>query len=270
MSRRHRNDNPFTLFAFQDIITSVTGILILITLILALSLVLEPAAQVSQVQQDGKALQAELDQLESDIQALEAQTQIDAEVLDLLVSFGAESLSDLIAELDSSIEKTRSMLRDANIEVLGNKNTVAESNQKLNEKQQSLDDITDKIKQQEALLKEINESNRVVYQFSGNPDQIPWLIELGATQWLAAPANQKAKATVFSEPSLSKRLRAIEDWYKNTLGSEGYLVLLIRPDGVQSYNTLRSSKTMANAQFGVDLIASDVTVIDLESGAVIE
>ena len=93
---------------------------------------------------------------------------------------------------------------------------------------------------------------------------------IGGYSMAAAPANQKAKATVFSEPSLSKRLRAIEDWYKNTLGSEGYLVLLIRPDGVQSYNTLRSSKTMANAQFGVDLIASDVTVIDLESGAVIE
>ena len=43
MSRRRKsNDNPFTLFAFQDIITAVTGILILITLILSLSLVEQP------------------------------------------------------------------------------------------------------------------------------------------------------------------------------------------------------------------------------------
>ena len=46
--RRHRNQ-PFSLFSFQDIITSVTGIVILLTLVLTLDLITRrqssPAAQ---------------------------------------------------------------------------------------------------------------------------------------------------------------------------------------------------------------------------------
>jgi len=39
MSRRSRRNSPFSLFAFQDIITSVTGIMILVTMMLALELI---------------------------------------------------------------------------------------------------------------------------------------------------------------------------------------------------------------------------------------
>ena len=38
MSRRRRRSAPFSLFAFQDIITSVTGIMLVITMLLALEL----------------------------------------------------------------------------------------------------------------------------------------------------------------------------------------------------------------------------------------
>src|SRR5262245_5426312 len=39
MSRRGRGGTPISLFSFQDIITSVTGIMILVTLILALDVI---------------------------------------------------------------------------------------------------------------------------------------------------------------------------------------------------------------------------------------
>ena len=39
MSRRKVNSVPFSLFAFQDIITSVTGIILLITMMMAVELV---------------------------------------------------------------------------------------------------------------------------------------------------------------------------------------------------------------------------------------
>ena len=39
MTRRRKTQTPFSLFAFQDIITSITGIMILITLLIALELV---------------------------------------------------------------------------------------------------------------------------------------------------------------------------------------------------------------------------------------
>ena len=34
MSRREKNDNPLSLFSFQDVITGITGIMILIVLML--------------------------------------------------------------------------------------------------------------------------------------------------------------------------------------------------------------------------------------------
>lgn len=48
MSRRGQNGVAFSLFAFQDIITSVTGIMILVTLILALELLQQMEASPSQ------------------------------------------------------------------------------------------------------------------------------------------------------------------------------------------------------------------------------
>ena len=43
MSRRKNNSAPMSLFSFQDIITATTGILILLALVLALSVIIQGA-----------------------------------------------------------------------------------------------------------------------------------------------------------------------------------------------------------------------------------
>ena len=43
MSRRKLNSSPMSLFSFQDIITATTGILILLALVLALSVIIQGA-----------------------------------------------------------------------------------------------------------------------------------------------------------------------------------------------------------------------------------
>ena len=67
--RRRRRESGFSLFAFQDIITSVTGIMILVTLVLAIELI-------ERTESSPKVMTAQTtDQLKSQIVANEKEIQ---------------------------------------------------------------------------------------------------------------------------------------------------------------------------------------------------
>ena len=70
MGRRKHAAPPFSLFAFQDVITAVTGILILITIMMAISLVARkhPATQTaapSEIASELQALKQELERVQA-------------------------------------------------------------------------------------------------------------------------------------------------------------------------------------------------------------
>lgn len=270
MSRRKRNDSPFTLFAFQDIITSVTGILILITLILALSIVDKPLNESSENRENVQALKAQLASLQADVNSLEQQTTSDSELLDLMAQFGVEGIEDLNQALSEAIKKTKQMLGAGAIANASNGRKAEQVRDQVSRKTADLEQIARKILEQRKLLEEIVASNRVAYRFQGSRGDEPWIIDVGSDKWLAAPANKNQKPVVFAQKGLRQRLNSLENWYRSASSSQKYMVLLVRPDGVESYSAIRESKKLAGTSFGVDLIPSDITVIDSETGAVIQ
>ena len=76
MTRRRRKSSPFSLFSFQDIVTSVTAVIILITLILTLDLVTrQQASASSQLDKSVTELRAALEQAEAELRVLKQQLQ---------------------------------------------------------------------------------------------------------------------------------------------------------------------------------------------------
>lgn len=269
MSRRKKDHSPFTLFAFQDIITSVTGILILITLILALSIVDKPLNESPESRDNIQSLRAQLASLRSDVSSLDQQTTSDSELLKLMAQFGVENVESLDKTLRESIEKTRMMLTNGAIENAKGKKKADQVGDQISKKATDLEDITRRMLEQKRLLEEIETSNRVVYRFPKSAGDEPWLIDVGDDQWLAAPANKNQKPVVFDDRNIRRRLGQLEAWYRSASSGNKYLVLLVRPNGVASYTAIRESSKLTNASFGIDLIPEDVTVIDSQTGAVI-
>ncbi len=71
MSKRSQSSTPISLFAFQDIITSVCGIMLLIVLLFAIEVSRRTEDERSKITDGEKNLQSEIDQMEQKIDAAE-------------------------------------------------------------------------------------------------------------------------------------------------------------------------------------------------------
>ncbi len=271
MSRRRRGDSPFSLFAFQDIITAVTGILILITLLLALSIVDAPMNEAEQEIADLQALKARLVSLRSEVADLEDQLTTDNEIVRLVSKSGAANLVQLKSQLEQSLKIAQELLSNTNKQTHSNADSLKRRQDQVNAKTTGLQQTLANIEQLKRKLEEIRQSNRAVYQVKTTSQEKPWLLDLSSQRWLLAAANEQSTPVRIDQSTLAARVGALESWQQSNPGDRRYLVLLVRSDGVDSYKKIRESVTLANAiDFGVDLIADDITVIDPKTGAVID
>ena len=97
-ARRNSNRAAFSLFAFQDIITSVTAIMVLLLLILALELV-SRVANVGVSEEHRKAAQ----QLRASISEIEAELEAKRAQVDAQRSLAAEAVQFSMEELEEGI-----------------------------------------------------------------------------------------------------------------------------------------------------------------------
>src|SRR3954471_6793037 len=115
MPRRRRKSSPFSLFSFQDIVTSVTAVIILITLILALELVTrQPTSAADQLHQSVAALQSALEQADHERQSLvtrlqqeAARTLEQASTTPKLLQRDLEQTQEQVAKLQQELEQLR-------------------------------------------------------------------------------------------------------------------------------------------------------------------
>ena len=113
MRRRRRSGPGVSLFAFQDIITAVAGIFILITLILCLQLQLKKHSKAKDRPAVDSRLQADVIEAEARALALQAeydtQVQMQAEISELNRFNQADKLREMAVELDSAKQVLASM-----------------------------------------------------------------------------------------------------------------------------------------------------------------
>ncbi len=267
MSRRNRHENPITLFAFQDIITSVTGILILITLLLALALVDRPVPESRESRESIEDLRSQLTVLEQDIKSLRQQSRADSTIVQLMTQYGTNSIEELITHLETSLQNASRLIQSGREELAAGEEFKTKNQKRLDDQASSMQELLARLKEQQELLDRMKAGNRVIYEVSGSASDQPWLLELGGTQWQLAKVNKREKPVLFDQSKPGDRLKALIQWAKSHPGRK-YLVLLIRPGGVESYDLVRRSTSLTGVEFGVDLIPSDVTVIDPDTGAV--
>lgn len=270
MSRRDRSQQPFSLFAFQDIITSVTGIIVMITLILTLELLQrEPDAPAAQTKRLIEQLRPALAAAEKEVAALAAQ-----------LAGGQSTLAEAAKLSPSRLEKDRYETVQA-VAQLERETAALESQAERLDRQRetqaaewnaragdraTLEQLQAELAELKAEREQLERQNRVVYNPT-DAGQTAWLVEVAGDRLTAAQAGASAPPLAFDATVSLLRQRAFFNWAEARAAEGGYFVLLVRPQGIKAFDALREGLRDRRLDFGFDLIGRDVVVIDPAKGA---
>lgn len=258
MPRRRSQQAAFSLFSFQDIITSVTGIMILITLMLAIELLdrtdSKSAATNKAQLDDLKEINAEMEQQIERIKANIAAQQTNVEDLPSLDETTLRNMKktaeDGVGNLESDIEIQKDKLKK-NRETLAEK-TKQESQRKAREERelQALKDRNDRISQE---LAEFSSSDRKFFT-TGIKDKDVWVVEFARGQIRAAKIGVQMRPQAFSSAA------AFLSWVRS-LPNQSAMYLLVKPSAIDLYRSTRDNLP-AGVDTGFSVIDEGETIMD--------
>ena len=259
---RQKNDTPFSLFSFQDIITATTGILILLSLILAISVITQGAESVVGEDIADESLIAEQQRMQNKVQhqgLLLAELTRQGGQMSVATP---SSLKKEIAEKGKLLLHLETQVAESSSDLLQQQKTFAKlkSSKSYLDQKASLEKTTKQIEAIKRQLAALNKTGRLKFNFR-NTTRAPWLVEITGNQILAAKVNTIGKPRQF------KTTRSFKAFADNVPKSQQYFVLLVKPSGVTNYEDIRVHLESEKADIGVDVIAEDQSAIDLEKGA---
>lgn len=262
MGRRKGNSVPFSLFAFQDIITSVTGIILLITMMMAVELVqnMQRAASAPQ-EQKSSAVEGTLRS------AIQENTEEIVRLERLLeetntIRFDADALRRRLANLSAATaaleqQTTRIELTQKDIEQ--RKAQLAEQSKEITP--ESIEKHSQEQREITQQIEAMRQANRVIFNRPEGATKIPWLVELNADKILAAEMGASRPPQIFAGET------EFLAWASNQNAGAVYFVILVKPDSIETFAALRQNLQVRQFEVGYDLLRADQTAIDPNTGA---
>lgn len=262
MTRRKPIGPSVSFFAFQDVITSVVGIFVLITLIMILELATKSQVHSPTLSRTGEAqLQKNVDLVREEVEFLKEKY---AAILSRkseeanVNSFNYEAvLNEITQELDH-LTKIKSRFDEL----------LSQSNQALLEAQNRRDKLTlewearssdrDELEKLEALtrsvqrqLGELDSDNPLIFRRGNIGDRSLVLVDLSS-----------GGITITESFDLStvrfdgiKRIREFENWLNSPSLKTKHLIIFVRPSSIADFEAIEELLRIHNAYFGFDLLA---------------
>ncbi|QDT28781.1 hypothetical protein Enr10x_41270 [Gimesia panareensis] len=261
MSRRGKNRSAFSLFVFQDIIMSVTGIMILITLILSLEMMerqeMSPRERTSEIISQLKSAVGEVEDLEKQFQAGKSQ-------LEDLTRFSPSYLQTQInelTELTAALQAENTSIAQDQKQTTDEKNKAVEQQEQIKTEQNKTEEIQQQIQNLKERLEKMKQENRVIFNPAEGTSKTPWLVEISANNISVA---EMGKSQV---PSQFTNVLQFEDWLTGRNPASEYFVLLIKPDGIEQFHALLPLLKEKHYDIGFDLLSASQNAIDPQTGA---
>ena len=267
MRRRRTPSAPFSLFAFQDIITSVTGIMILVTLLIAIDLVNRQADSPRvQTPRLNEAIREQLQRTRTAIARLSRQLQHDIRGVNRDALLKPEVLKSKLKTLEQQNKQAdRKSLHLAEVSLRKQKQLqkIQQEQAKRSGDIAELRRLRKEIQQKKQKLAKLVQSNRLIYNPAAitNRAKIPWLLELTGTTVRLARMGRRAPPRTFSGEA------AFEAWAANQTPSGNYFLVLFRPAATNAYQSVLDFLDEQGFQYGYDLIGGSKVVIDPKDGA---
>ncbi|MDO5552295.1 MAG: hypothetical protein Q4G68_00910 [Planctomycetia bacterium] len=252
---RRQSTQPFSLFAFQDIITSVCGIIVLITLLLALELatrILAPEAGETAVTAEAySAMQEEFAELTAKLeQARDSLSKNELFQEELITATPAE-LKAKVEAAQEELTSRHAALTEAEARLLtaqGNKETnkktfdeIALLDTRLAQAKHKKSRLDDAIRSVTEQKEQISAGNGIYFGRSTNVREFPWLIDIAGNRIVVFPLALSSKPLESVDFSGGKIANQFTDWARTRSYQTEYFVMLVRPDGITTYEEIMTN-----------------------------
>lgn len=265
MARRRAHGTAFSLFAFQDIITSVMGIMVLVTLILALELVTakthSPAVQTVD---HTESIQETIAQLEAEIQRLEKLIQQKANIVTDAPSLDAKTLEQRTERMQEDIQRLQQEVSDKNRELAQRRSQLEKTKNKDavdgRGEQQELDELAKRIAQLKEEIQETKSEDRLFFS-DGVKDKTTYIVEVSPGGLTAAQIGISAAPTAF------RGIADFQRWLTTLDAQDSAIYFVVKPKGSLLFEQASDIVRKQRIDFGYTTAATRQKVIDPDSGA---
>ncbi len=276
MPSRRQSRPVVTFFAFQDVIMSVSGIIIIVVLLLTLELVQRPAQRErvdnsAVVRQIREALAA----AQSEQQALESLLQRSDQVIRNAAAASPDEVRRAIVSLKDESDLLRERIQNIRAQLEALENAEREVQVESFDLRPTREALTAARLEAESLQRQIEverQEDRPLFSLPHGFNRDGWLVVISAVDIAVAPVGRPAAPTTFTGTSaglfsVRSAVSQFLEWAKTVKSPNPYFLFLIRPDGVRAFDQLRESLDNRGVSYGYDLIASDQMVLHPERGA---
>lgn len=240
--------------------------MIFVTLLLAVELLQRTASAPPQKTIENiKRLQSQLQENEDQIRRLQSRIQSSTNPANELAALDAPTLRRKIdrrrQQNKTLATQIRKLRRDKSLAI--RRKAVAQSReaQTRPDEERKLKDLKKSISETQARLKKFGKGKRVVYNVAKGSWKERWIVQISGQRILAAPLGRTERPREFASAS------AFETWAGRRGVSSFYFLLIVQPDGIRQFETIRKTLKNSGASIGFDLIGSDQSAIDPKTGA---
>jgi len=256
MRRRRGHSNAVDLFAFQDIMASVIGILFLIVLLMALDIVTDKASASGRRSETIPALREKARKLAAE--GISINKEIENSTRKLVSLFGPENILIDIEQLNTMLLNIYAATEagSASLEQLGRENSRMAS--KLKEKQNRLQGLNTQIAALKAKLQDGRAAPGLAFIIDKTGDHMePWLVEVTAASIRVATKDGTASVTEFRAKEGKQRKKQFLGWARGQNKKTHYFVFLAKPSGVRTAEALLFAVKADGFDVGLDLLPEE-------------
>ena len=283
MSRRRSNQPSISLFSFQDIVTSVTAILILVVLILTLELISrkydaaasDPATQKRATAEAVAELEALVNRLSSE--AASEDRRVSLAALPAIPDSELRILSDQVDRTVNQVadahrihDRAKRLAQEALTALAGAReqsSEVALQEQETKELRQETDTLTaenaDERSRLEKKKQEIEGRSlpgpQLVFKRPPGTARRSWLLEASDSGFTTLELGTGLATPLGSESGDASMLAR---WVATLQRNGDYVLILVRPSGIDASEKARERLKTADVPHGLDFIGEDQSVHD--------
>ena len=255
--RRRGARNTSSLFAFQDVMASLIGIMFFIVILMALDIVDQytPIAEADTANGDPIVqLRAKLKELTEEQTRLEQAIASVTEKRNAADAFTDKQLLESVQAMDRELRYLSEKIKqtEAGLADIESKKKLARK--KLAASQIEISGLDDAIAKLKARAKAKRALPRVAYVIDENTQREPWLIEVRQKSIRVASKDGKSAVMTFDADTAAERRAKFLGWTKSKSPLKHYFVILIKPSGVKQAYELRKELLKKGFRTGKDLL----------------
>lgn len=272
---RKRSTPPISLFSFQDIITSVTAILIVIVLCMCLELLEKTESTAESIQTE---LVADLRQSLADLRRQLDEMSASPPVTEDLATVAAVSPSELRARLQDYQRNTLAAdqkLRQEETRQTELRQQLTRAAAALFDRKTDVDELNrleSQISEVQSRLASLEALDRPIYSMPRGSNRTGWLVVVTSGLIECALLGESRPPLQFREtpgriPGVESAAQAFLKWVDQSKDPNRYFMILVRPDGAGEFSAIEDRLESRAIAFGFDVVDAQQALIDPVHGA---